>query len=75
MKVLGGTAQLGTTLDVFPPQEQGRIATRTRIEEPLKCRIVDCAPESIAIGMEVGVRFVARDGYWIPVFAPVAAPA
>ncbi|MCK9541264.1 MAG: OB-fold domain-containing protein [Novosphingobium sp.] len=37
----------------------------------LATNIVDCAPEHVAIGMEVQVRFERNQDLWVPLFAPV----
>ena len=39
-------------------------------------RIVDCAPEDVAVGRPVGLRWLAlEDGRALPVFAPFPEPA
>ena len=41
----------------------------------LATNIVDCAPESVFIGMKVAVRFEPSQDLWVPLFAPAPESA
>lgn len=56
------------------PYVIGIVAPNAAPRVHLTTNIVDCAPERLAIGMPVAVRFERCDDVWLPVFAPADGP-
>jgi uncharacterized protein len=59
--------------DMAVPFALGVVALDGEEGVRITARIVDCDPESVAIGDRVEVRFEEDGGIWFPVFRPMAA--
>lgn len=51
------------------------VALEESQEVRLATNIVDCAPQDVAIGMSMMVRFQRADDLWVPLFAPCVQSA
>ena len=69
--VVGFTVNHQRWLSSFePPYVIANVALAEDPNVRLTTNIVDCAPEDVAIGQEVVVRFEQHDDVWLPLFAP-----
>jgi uncharacterized OB-fold protein len=57
--------------DLPVPYVLALVALDEQADVLLATNIVDCAPETVFIGMKVQVRFEQNEDLWVPLFAPV----